>query len=466
MVAFNAGARIHSNSWGANTNSYTIYSRAVDEMVYEFPSLLVLVAAGNDGQNAGSISGTIGAPATAKNCLTIGASQTSTLGFLSSFNYTDWEVRRQVAILQLHETPAFNCCTSNSRGVEEYCCEAFNLNQVLSNPTQNDLVNVAPFSSRGPTFDGRIKPEVMAPGQNIVSAKSDGTLNTNNCGLLSSAGSSMATPIVAGSAALIQQYLMAGYYPSGAANASSAKYTSPSSALIRAMLSNGAVPLTGQIDVYNDGTDIQPLGEIYPPGIFQGFGRINLQNVLYFSTNSSFSLFLDDERSLNTSQDINYCVNVTSAGDIKVTLTWNDPPASLNAGIALVNNLDLIVGHDTNDALAGNFKTMLDERNNMEHIIFPTQPGSLLRVKVQGTNVPSGPQPYSLVIRGSFDTSSLFIEQCKFDIAPNRFQSAKQGYYFPFGPVVGGVIAAVILLAVLVFLIRWCQQQRVNRGFS
>ena len=78
---------------------------------------------------------------------------------------------------------------------------------------------VAEFSSRGPTFDGRVKPEIMAPGQDIVSAYSDGNPTSNQCGLaapvfgeengaarLANAGTSMAAPITAGSAALVREY--------------------------------------------------------------------------------------------------------------------------------------------------------------------------------------------------------------------------------------------------------------------
>ena len=67
-----AGARIHSNSWGANINAYTLPTADVDEFMHSFDEMLILFAAGNSGQEG---PGSIGAPATCKNCLTVGASE-------------------------------------------------------------------------------------------------------------------------------------------------------------------------------------------------------------------------------------------------------------------------------------------------------------------------------------------------------------------------------------------------------
>ncbi|MFQ6062116.1 MAG: S8 family serine peptidase [Methanosarcinales archaeon] len=153
--AYNDGARIHSNSWGSSSSSYTTDSKESDEFMWNHKDFLILFANGN----AGPSNNTVGSPATAKNVVSVGA-------------------------------------TLNGASAE----------------------SMADFSSHGPTDDGRLKPTVGAPGSYIYSADSDGNINSYNCGYVSMSGTSMATPTTAGAAALIRQYFTDGFYPSGTAN--------------------------------------------------------------------------------------------------------------------------------------------------------------------------------------------------------------------------------------------------------
>lgn len=68
--------------------------------------------------------------------------------------------------------------------------------------------NIASFSSHGPAADGRIKPDLLAPGYSINSVQARSENNDgNSCSLEMKAGTSMATPVAAGSAVLIRRVL-------------------------------------------------------------------------------------------------------------------------------------------------------------------------------------------------------------------------------------------------------------------
>ena len=84
-------------------------------------------------------------------------------------------------------------------------------NAVAVGALDASYVKVAQFSSRGPTPDGRLKPDLVAPGSSLVSA-ADGEA----CGTVTMSGTSMATPIVTAAAALVRQYFREGFFPSGA----------------------------------------------------------------------------------------------------------------------------------------------------------------------------------------------------------------------------------------------------------
>jgi serine protease AprX len=71
--------------------------------------------------------------------------------------------------------------------------------------TDQDLL--APFSSRGPTADGRVKPDILLPGHLITAARAKGTsmgtpIDSYYC---EASGTSMATPVAAGLCALLLQ---------------------------------------------------------------------------------------------------------------------------------------------------------------------------------------------------------------------------------------------------------------------
>ena len=328
--AYDQGARIHSNSWGDDDPSYSMTARTADAFIHSHRDFLVLFAAGNSG----SSQGTVGAPATAKNLIAVGALYAS--------------------------APE----------------------------------DVAFFSSHGPTEDNRIKPTLLAPGVGVVSAR-----RASECGTTSKTGTSMATPILAGAAALARQYFTDGFYPSGRPTAKDR--VDPSAALLRAVLIAGAQDMTGD----------ETGGHI--PAHGQGFGRVSLSDALPFGDADERLWVRDEGVGLQTRDKETFEIVKSREGPLKVVLTWTDPPAEEGVGKALVNDLDLSV-RGPHGSYRGNAMiegvSMTDgkaDRRNVEEIIYlPNAEPGTWRITVRGHHVPLGPQNFALAVLGSPNSSS------------------------------------------------------------
>ncbi|MFO7634472.1 MAG: S8 family serine peptidase [Caldilinea sp.] len=231
---YQEGARISTNSWGSNNGgAYTQLSSLVDDYIWRHKDYLVLYSAGNAGPGAQ----TIGSPGTAKNVLTVGASEN---------NRPD-------------------------KGDE------------ADNPN-----SMAGFSSRGPTADGRLKPDVVAPGTWILSVRGaqapDGSFWGNfNADYAYMGGTSMATPLTAGGATVVREWLN-----------KARGVASPSAALLKAILINGATQLPGENVASNN----------------SGHGRVDLKNTL----SANYVIMDDYVQGLTTSGVVTYTVQVVAAG--------------------------------------------------------------------------------------------------------------------------------------------------------
>lgn len=242
----------------------------------------------------------------------------------------------------------------------------------------------------GPTNDGRRKPEIYAPGCGIVSARSGFT-----CSTTSSTGTSMACPAVTATGALVAQYFREGWYPSGTLQPADA-YT-PSGALIKAMLLNSAVDMTG-IAGY--------------PSNQEGWGRVLLENALYFQGDTRGLAVLADQRNatgLNTGGTIFYPLEVSGSSEpLEVTLTFTEPAAALFASPATVNNLNLVVTSPSGATYLGNVLSSgvsieggsPDNINNVEQVILPSPETGEWLVTVNAASVNQGPQGFALVATG------------------------------------------------------------------
>jgi Subtilase family len=335
--AYAQGARLHTNSWGDNENAsvqndYTAASQDVDEFMWAHKDFQIFFAAGNSGPGAESV----GSPSTAKSAFSVGATQRGT-----------------------------------------------------------SAERMASFSSCGPTDDGRVKPDITIPGQGIVSARTDADSGSNNCGTMSSSGTSMASPAAAGLGALVRQYYVDGFYPSGAKNAADA--FAPTSALIRATMINSARPMSG-------------VGSI--PSNCQGWGRVTLDDGLAFAGESRKLVAVDETAGFpsgGAGQTFTYRVEVTAAGQpLKVTLAWTDFPSTPSASVHLVNDLDLQLagpaGTFHGNVLSGGVSQAggsADRRNTIEQVILANAPIGVYTVTVRAQNIPSGPQPFAVVATGA-----------------------------------------------------------------
>ncbi len=303
----NAGADLHTNSWGGSAaGAYTAYSQDVDEYIWSNRDFLILFSAGNEGVDMdgdGVIDlYSLGAPATAKNCLTVGATENN---------------------------------RPSGAGLDRTWSEAwpsdFPAEPIASDHVSDNISGVAAFSSRGPVLDGRYKPDILGPGTNILSTKSSLSTGSGwgayNDYYLYMGGTSMSTPLAAGAAALMREYLI------------SKGKTNPSAALIKAALLNSAEDISpGQ---YGTGST-QEIPNSPVPNNVEGWGRLNLENGMYPPAPSAIEYY--DENSLNTGEFDEYSVDiVSSSSPLKVNLVWIDYPGAPSVNGGLVNDLDLQV---------------------------------------------------------------------------------------------------------------------------
>jgi subtilisin family serine protease len=248
---------------------------------------------------------------------------------------------------------------------------------------------MAAFSSRGPTADGRLKPEVVAPGTNIVSARSKHPKADPNMSwgiyddhYLFLGGTSMATPLTSGAMAIVRQVLL-----------QRMKVESVSSALLKATVANTAEDLfPGQF-----GSGVGQEQPTRRPNNHEGWGRVNLASLV----DDAGLSFLDHRQGLSTGAAFEQSVVVRDISrPLKVTLAYTDAPASASAVRTLVNDLDLTVVSPSGKVFYPNGKSGPDSVNNMEQIDVLQPEAGTYRVMVKGTNVPQGKggsQPFALV---------------------------------------------------------------------
>jgi len=234
----------------------------------------------------------------------------------------------------------------------------------------------------------------------------------------------MATPIVAGAAALVRQYYVEGWGNCGASdNVGKPNYVS--AALVKATIINSGVL---EDDYVLDGSSTTsphiPLNSSYPLSpYFRGHGRLQLDKTLRFKTDTKDHFFWDvcsatglGSKRVGTGGSQTFTFNVPTgspAGEVRVALVWTDPAPSLLSGKLLVNDLDLVVKSPSNVQYKGNLLygqvTTRDSLNNVERVIATSETGDW-QVTVSGNSVPiNSPQDYAVVASAP---STAFTGRC------------------------------------------------------
>lgn len=381
------GMRISTNSWGNTSNAYGANAQTYDILARDGQAatagnqqVLLLFAAGNGGSG----SNTVGNPGTGKNVITVGAAENAHPHAAANGGNAG-------------NTTGADGCNTPDTGAD----------------SANDIID---FSSRGPTSDGRVKPDIVAPGTHVTGMtyvmpgstgngtamatyRADGvcampTANTTPANRFfpvssgqqwwsTSSGTSHSTPALAGGAALVYQqfinnpaYIATHRVPAGSAP--------PSPAMAKAYLVNSARYMTGvsandTLPSNNQGMGMMNLGTA-----FDGTTRIIRDQVpadVFGDTGQSRTLF----------------ATVTDATKpVRITLAWTDKEGS-TTGNAFVNNLDLRVTAGGSAYLGNRFGPggasvtggTADIRNNLESVFIPAglPVGTVLAIRVGATNI-------------------------------------------------------------------------------
>lgn len=258
---------------------------------------------------------------------------------------------------QLFSNPdVTHCFSSGNTGLQGFKSITGNFKQsknsiVTGCVDQNEVI--MPFSSKGPAYDGRIKPEIVA---------------------FSTQGTSNSTALATGIITLMKQHYKTLYN------------TNLSNALTKAILINSSK------DLGNPGPDFT-----------YGYGNINADKCLKTISENRFI-----SNNLTSGQTNSNTITLPeNAKNLKITLVWNDLPAEINSNISLVNDLDLeVISADNTTFLPWILNPEIpeqqavrgkDKMNTMEQVTVENPPAGSYTINVTGSYISNTAQEYSIV---------------------------------------------------------------------
>ncbi|MBQ9432339.1 MAG: S8 family serine peptidase [Kiritimatiellae bacterium] len=350
--------------------------------MFEHPDMLILRSAGNNGidSNTNGVIDTglsLGQEATSKNAMVVGASETYRT-----------EGKYATKMTYSYTKPIW----------DDY----------YTQPYDGIHQGMAAFSSRGPCRDGRIKPDIVAPGTGILSMlpantdlwPKDYSLYYYDEHYQYMQGTSMVTPLVAGSAALVRQWLVERW---GIAN--------PDGATIKALLIAGAKSLSpGQ---YGTG-EYREIPSTYPNNV-EGWGQANILNTVQ----PSFGVAINDGEIIAEDETRTFNVHASAGTPLSIVMAYTDAPGNpvVNQNAShLVNDLDLTVtSPDGRTTYYPNSRNSPDRLNNVEgvRIAAGDVATGIYTVTVKAHSIPTGMDPeltggredatrFSLVVNGGY----------------------------------------------------------------